>query len=72
MLPSDTKLITVPSMEVNNKPTTREFCLNPRGKTALTILHEYVQKVLKSSVEYDIFESTCVLLFHTLQQTFVF
>uniref|UniRef100_A0AC34GTJ3 DRBM domain-containing protein n=1 Tax=Panagrolaimus sp. ES5 TaxID=591445 RepID=A0AC34GTJ3_9BILA len=56
MLPSDTKLITVPSLETNNKPSSREFCLNPRGKTALTILHEYVQKVLKSSVEYDPFE----------------
>uniref|UniRef100_A0A914Z8U9 DRBM domain-containing protein n=1 Tax=Panagrolaimus superbus TaxID=310955 RepID=A0A914Z8U9_9BILA len=60
MLPSDTKLITVPSLETNNKPTSREFCLNPRGKTALTILHEYVQKVLKSSIEYDIFEVTFV------------
>uniref|UniRef100_A0A914PU20 DRBM domain-containing protein n=1 Tax=Panagrolaimus davidi TaxID=227884 RepID=A0A914PU20_9BILA len=55
-LPSDIKLITVPSLETNNKPTHREFCLNPRGKTALTILHEYVQKVLKSSIEYDIFQ----------------
>jgi microprocessor complex subunit DGCR8 len=62
-LPSDTKLITVPSLETNNKPTHREFCLNPRGKTALTILHEYVQKVLKSSIEYDIFEVTYVLFF---------
>lgn len=53
MLPSDTKIITVPGMEVVNKPSSREFRMNPAHKSALTVLHEYVQKVLKSSIEYD-------------------
>uniref|UniRef100_A0A7E4V3K8 DRBM domain-containing protein n=1 Tax=Panagrellus redivivus TaxID=6233 RepID=A0A7E4V3K8_PANRE len=54
-LPSDAKLITIPSRE-KNKPYSKDFALNPKGKTALAILHEYAQKVLKSTVEYDIFD----------------
>ncbi|KAE9549879.1 hypothetical protein FO519_006908 [Halicephalobus sp. NKZ332] len=57
MLPSDTKIITVPILESTSKPSDREFRMNPANKSALTVLHDYVQKVLKTSIEYDILDS---------------
>uniref|UniRef100_A0A183E9G2 Microprocessor complex subunit DGCR8 n=1 Tax=Gongylonema pulchrum TaxID=637853 RepID=A0A183E9G2_9BILA len=51
-LSSNVKLITVPSMEANQKPQHRSFFLNPQGKTSVSVLHEYVQKVLKSTINY--------------------
>ncbi|KAI1707074.1 microprocessor complex subunit DGCR8 [Ditylenchus destructor] len=52
-LPGDVKLITVPSFDHASKPQQRGFYLNPRGKTSVSILHEFVQKVLKCTVKYD-------------------
>ncbi|VDM97524.1 unnamed protein product [Thelazia callipaeda] len=51
-LPSNVKLITVPALEANLKPQHRGFFLNPQGKTSVSVLHEYVQKVLKSTINY--------------------
>ncbi|KAI1716726.1 microprocessor complex subunit DGCR8 [Ditylenchus destructor] len=51
-LPGDVKLITVPSFDHASKPQQRGFYLNPRGKTSVNILHEFVQKVLKCTVKY--------------------
>uniref|UniRef100_A0A914L0V8 Microprocessor complex subunit DGCR8 n=1 Tax=Meloidogyne incognita TaxID=6306 RepID=A0A914L0V8_MELIC len=51
-LPSDVKLITVPSLEIDSKPNKRLFYLNPQGKTSVSILHEFVQKALKCTVRY--------------------
>lgn len=53
VLKSDVQLITVPSFNETTRPSQRTFCMNPVNKTSVTILHEYVQKVLKSSVVYD-------------------
>ncbi len=50
-LPSNVKLITVPSMDAGSKPTQKQFFLNPQGKTSIAVLHEYVQKVLKGTVK---------------------
>ncbi|CAD5234841.1 unnamed protein product [Bursaphelenchus xylophilus] len=55
-LNNDVKLITVPELNESAKPSQRTFCLNPINKTSVTILHEYVQKVLKSVVVYDFTE----------------
>uniref|UniRef100_A0A914H1J6 Microprocessor complex subunit DGCR8 n=1 Tax=Globodera rostochiensis TaxID=31243 RepID=A0A914H1J6_GLORO len=52
ILPSTVKLITVPSLEADSKPHQRTFYLNPQGKTSVSILHEFVQKVLKCTVRY--------------------
>ncbi|KAL3080827.1 hypothetical protein niasHS_014932 [Heterodera schachtii] len=51
-LPSSVKLITVPALEADSKPHQRTFYLNPQGKTSVSILHEFVQKVLKCTVRY--------------------
>nr|AEF32763.1 PASHA [Ascaris suum] len=56
-LPGNVKLITVPSMEANLKPQHKGFFLNPQGKTSISILHEYVQKVLKSTINYQFTET---------------
>uniref|UniRef100_A0A0M3IT09 DRBM domain-containing protein n=1 Tax=Ascaris lumbricoides TaxID=6252 RepID=A0A0M3IT09_ASCLU len=40
-------------MEANLKPQHKGFFLNPQGKTSISILHEYVQKVLKSTINYQ-------------------
>ncbi|MFH4977865.1 hypothetical protein AB6A40_004574 [Gnathostoma spinigerum] len=56
-LPSSVKLITVPSLEANLKPQHKGFFLNPQGKSSVSILHEYVQKVLKSKIVYDFTET---------------
>ncbi|VDD92190.1 unnamed protein product [Enterobius vermicularis] len=56
-LPSNVQLITVPALENNQKPHHKGFFLNPHGKTSVSILHEYVQKVLKSTISYE-FEET--------------
>uniref|UniRef100_A0A915LUJ6 Microprocessor complex subunit DGCR8 n=1 Tax=Meloidogyne javanica TaxID=6303 RepID=A0A915LUJ6_MELJA len=50
-LPSDVKLITVPSLEIDSKPNKRLFYLNPQGKTSVSILHEFVQKALKCTTQ---------------------
>ncbi|CAD5228953.1 unnamed protein product [Bursaphelenchus okinawaensis] len=57
---SDVKVITVPEINETAKPSHRTFCLNPVNKTSVTILHEYVQKVLKSVVVYDFTELSSV------------
>ncbi|VDO34586.1 unnamed protein product [Onchocerca flexuosa] len=56
-LPSNVKLITVPALEANLKPQHRGFFLNPQGKTSVSVLHEYVQKVLKSTINYHFSET---------------
>lgn len=56
-LPSNVKLITVPLLEKNSKPQQKTFFLNPQGKTSVSILHEYVQKVLKSTIKYEFDET---------------
>ncbi|CAG9537603.1 unnamed protein product [Cercopithifilaria johnstoni] len=56
-LPSNVKLITVPALETNLKPQHRGFFLNPQGKTSVSVLHEYVQKVLKSTINYHFSET---------------
>ena len=48
-LPSHVKLITVSSMEPGSQ---RQFIMNPRGKTSVAVLHEYVQRILKGEVKY--------------------
>uniref|UniRef100_A0A915JF78 DRBM domain-containing protein n=1 Tax=Romanomermis culicivorax TaxID=13658 RepID=A0A915JF78_ROMCU len=55
MLPPDTKIITVP--DFNRGRPGRQFLLNPRGKTIIALLHEYVQKVLKGQVAYEFSET---------------
>ncbi|VDN56533.1 unnamed protein product [Dracunculus medinensis] len=65
-LPSHVKLITVPSMETNMKPQHKGFFLNPHGKTSVGILHEYVQKVLKSTIDYVFSETRHVFSFSRL------
>uniref|UniRef100_A0A915MNJ4 Microprocessor complex subunit DGCR8 n=1 Tax=Meloidogyne javanica TaxID=6303 RepID=A0A915MNJ4_MELJA len=54
-LPSDVKLITVPSLEIDSKPNKRLFYLNPQGKTSqpsaeivkqkLALMHEDFNKI---------------------------
>lgn len=56
-LPRNLRLITVPVFDNAAKPQQKTFCLNPQGKTSISILHEYTQKVLKSSVKYEYLES---------------
>jgi microprocessor complex subunit DGCR8 len=56
-LPSNVKLITVPALDSTCKPQQRNFYLNPQGKTSINILHEYVQKVLKTTVKYFVSET---------------
>uniref|UniRef100_A0A914WSQ8 WW domain-containing protein n=1 Tax=Plectus sambesii TaxID=2011161 RepID=A0A914WSQ8_9BILA len=56
-LPTNVKLITVPSLDKNTKPQQKAFFLNPQGKTSVGILHEYVQKVLKSTIKYTFVET---------------
>ncbi|VDM36746.1 unnamed protein product [Toxocara canis] len=56
-LPANVQLITVPAMEANLKPQHKGFFLNPQGKTSISILHEYVQKVLKSTISYQFTET---------------
>jgi hypothetical protein len=55
-LPAETKLITVPAFNENAKPSQRMLSLNPVGKSAISLLHDFVQKVLKNSVLYDVTE----------------
>ncbi|TMS32828.1 hypothetical protein L596_000629 [Steinernema carpocapsae] len=52
VLPSDVKLITIPSLDQNGKPQRKNFLMNPQGKTSVSVLHEYVQKVVKSTIRY--------------------
>lgn len=52
-LQSNFQLITVPLLDTMAKPFQNNFYLNPVGKTSVNILHEYVQKVLKSTVNYE-------------------
>uniref|UniRef100_A0A0N5AVM4 DRBM domain-containing protein n=1 Tax=Syphacia muris TaxID=451379 RepID=A0A0N5AVM4_9BILA len=56
-LPLHVQLITVPALGNNQKPHHKSFFLNPHGKTSVSILHEYVQKVLQSIISYE-FEET--------------
>uniref|UniRef100_A0A914CES2 DRBM domain-containing protein n=1 Tax=Acrobeloides nanus TaxID=290746 RepID=A0A914CES2_9BILA len=52
-LPNNFQLITVPVLDNTSKPQQKNFYLNPVGKTSVNVLHEYVQKVLKSTVNYE-------------------
>ncbi|KAH7732049.1 PASHA protein [Aphelenchoides avenae] len=66
-LPRNLKLITVPIMDSAAKPQQRTFYLNPQGKSSVSILHEYVQKVMKSTVKYDFLETNnCANPFHCI------
>lgn len=48
------------------KPQHKGFFLNPHGKTSVGILHEYVQKVLKSTIDYVFSETRHVFSFSRL------
>ncbi|KFD55968.1 hypothetical protein M514_03092 [Trichuris suis] len=56
-LPANVKLITVPEIDKHSRPHKRQFVLNPQGKSSITVLHEYVQKVLKGLVTYEFTET---------------
>lgn len=50
----DTKLITCPIPDNNpTKKRKKEFVMNPEGKTAVCILHEYTQNVLRLKPSYE-------------------
>ncbi|KAI6174012.1 Microprocessor complex subunit DGCR8/PASHA [Aphelenchoides besseyi] len=55
-LPADTKLITVPALNDAAKPSFQTMTLNPVGKSSVALLHDFVQKILKNYVLYDIIE----------------
>lgn len=55
-LPAETKLITVPGLNETSKPSQRNVSLNPIGKSSIALLHDFVQKILKNTVLYDIVE----------------
>lgn len=55
-LAPDTKLITCPippDFSSSKKSKKKEFVLNPEGKTAVSILHEYTQNVLRVQPTYE-------------------
>uniref|UniRef100_A0A5S6QQ98 DRBM domain-containing protein n=1 Tax=Trichuris muris TaxID=70415 RepID=A0A5S6QQ98_TRIMR len=56
-LPANVKLITVPGIDKHSRPHKKQFVLNPQGKSSVTVLHEYVQKVLKGTVTYEFIET---------------
>lgn len=51
-LPPNVKLITIPVTD-KDKPRRRPFYLNPHGKTSVSLLHEYIQRVMKSTPDYE-------------------
>lgn len=54
-LPKDTKLITCSIKQSNSggkSGQTREWIMNPNGKSYVCILHEYVQRALKDQPVY--------------------
>uniref|UniRef100_A0A1I8AFN1 DRBM domain-containing protein n=1 Tax=Steinernema glaseri TaxID=37863 RepID=A0A1I8AFN1_9BILA len=51
-LPLDVQLITTPALDQGGRPQKKGFMLNPQGKTSVSVLHEYVQKVVKSTIRY--------------------
>uniref|UniRef100_A0A915DUP7 Microprocessor complex subunit DGCR8 n=1 Tax=Ditylenchus dipsaci TaxID=166011 RepID=A0A915DUP7_9BILA len=66
-LPGNVQLITVPSFDQKSKPQQRGFYLNPNGKTSISILHEFVQKVLKCTVKYTETETrSCSTPYHCI------
>ncbi|KAK0425775.1 hypothetical protein QR680_009378 [Steinernema hermaphroditum] len=52
-LPSDIQLITSPALDQSGRPQKKSFMMNPQGKTSVSVLHEYVQKVVKSKIRYQ-------------------
>jgi len=56
-LPTDVQLITATSgsgqaaraVDLRN-PKNKKMFINPQGKTSITVLHEYVQKIMKGNV----------------------
>ncbi|KAL4224134.1 Microprocessor complex subunit dgcr8 [Mactra antiquata] len=54
-LAADTKLITcpIPPDNTTKKSKKKEFVMNPEGKTAVCILHEYTQNVLRVQPTYE-------------------
>lgn len=58
-LPDGTKLITFPIRSAENSEnsvTTKEWTMNPNGKSYVCILHEYVQHALKKQPTYQFTE----------------
>ncbi|XP_053375683.1 microprocessor complex subunit DGCR8-like [Mercenaria mercenaria] len=54
-LAPETKLLTcpIPAEFTSKKSRKKEFVLNPEGKTAVSILHEYTQNVLRVQPTYE-------------------